>query len=499
MRAPIYYALTPFLLGITSNSIIDSGYGSLLVGISGILFSVAGGWISKRPSFDRINVLALGFGGILNMWLYVVVVTEEKGMVEFKYRNLPPREVVCNIELNSVNNKFGRYGEYIYFKGKIAKCPETRKDLKNKTVEGVFAVKNEALLVDTGDVISVKGIIEYNQNKLNYKIYHINQFIVIRKKIFSEIKTNILNIITNDKNITKEYRGFICAFLFGEKRFMTERQNSMFRNIGTMHMFAVSGLHIGIAFLLFYQSFKLFQMQKKFYLSITLLLLFFYVSLIGFPPSACRAYLMVVFWQISSMLCRKRNSFSILGWTALILLAIDHSLLFSTGFQLSFTVVSAILWVIPKQDKQKSIFNLFRISFLVSYAAFFSSVILIVDNFSYINPLSIIVNGILMPFILIFFIVCLFYLVTILLYPNEFVATLTESTYLVIEHYSHFFNCIKFTHFSFPSDYDIIDAFHLIIPLMLVLTRGYLTTLWQKLSFLALLPASILIVNSIFI
>ena len=101
--------------------------------------------------------------------------------------------------------------------------------------------------------------------------------------------------------------------------------------------------------------------------------------------------------------------------------------------------------------------------------------------------------------ILIVFIVSLFYLVTILLYPTEFVATLTESTYLVIDHYSHFFNCIKLTHFSFPSDYDIIDAFHLIIPLMLVLTRGYLTTLWQKLSLLALLPASILIVNSIFI
>jgi len=502
MRAPIYYALTPFLLGITANSIINSGYGSLLIGICGIMISSISGWLNKRPSFDRINILALGFGGGLNVWLYLGVVTGEKEAIESMHRNLPPRELECSIKLIHVNNQLGRYGEYDYFKGIITRCPDTRKDLVNKKISGVLPIKNETFVVGNGDVIKVKGIIEYNEKLLNkkiyYKIYYVDRLVVEKKNGLSRIKTNILEIITSDKNTTKEYKGFVCAFLFGEKKFMTERQHLLFRNIGTMHIFAVSGLHIGIAFLILYQCLKSTLNEKMFYLPITLIILFCYVSLIGFPPSACRAYLMVLFWQISILLCRKSNSFSILGWSALILLIIDQNLFFSTGFQLSFTVVLAILWVIPKQAKKKRFFNLFKISFIVSYASFCSSIILIIDNFNYINPLSIIVNGVLMPFILIVFIACIFYLVTLLLHPVVLISNLTESTYLFIEYYSQFFNAINFTHFHFPADYFTNDGFHLIIPLMLILTRNFFTSLWQKLAFLAFLPASIILVNSIF-
>ena len=119
MRAPIYYALTPFLLGITANSMIDYGYGSLLIGICGIVFSSTTGWINKRSSVDRINILALGFGGLLNVWLYIFEDTDRKEAAEIIYRSLPPREVECSVELVYVNNQFGRYGEYVYFKGII--------------------------------------------------------------------------------------------------------------------------------------------------------------------------------------------------------------------------------------------------------------------------------------------------------------------------------------------------------------------------------------------
>ena len=506
MRAPVYYALTPFLLGITANSIIDSGYGSLLIGISGIMFSITKGWINKRLSFDRINILALGVGGVLNVWLYFGVVTKEKETIESMHRSLPPREIECSIELINVSNQFGRYGEYVYFNGIIEKCPDTRKDLINKTVCGMFPIKNEALIIESGDVIKIKGIIEYCEinkkillnKKINYKIYYVNQVVVERKKVLSKIKTYIVRNITSDKYTTKEYKGFLCAFLFGEKRFITKRQDSLFRNIGTMHIFAVSGLHVGIAFMILYQCLRTLIKKKEFYLPTTLAMLFCYVSLIGFPPSACRAFIMLLFWQISIVICRKRNLFSILGWTALILLLFDQSLLYSVGFQLSFTVVLAILWIIPKNGNKKNSFTLFKISFLISYSSFFSSIILIIDNFNYINPLSIIVNGILMPFIVVVFVACLFYLITLLLYPTELVSNLTQLTYSLIEHYSHFFNAIKFTQFHLPSDYDTHDGFHLIIPFMLVITRGTLTTLWQKLAFLAFLPASILLVNSTF-
>ncbi len=506
MRAPIYYALTPFLLGITANSIIHSGYGSLLIGIISITVSITKGGIKKRPSFDRINILALGFGGVLNVWQYLGVVTEEKEVMESMHRNLPPREVECSIEIIDVKNQIGKYGEYVYFYGVIVKGPETRKDLVNKTVRGMYRDKIGDVFIEKADIIRVKGIIEYNkkdkmgvlQNSINYKMYYLNHVILERKHFLRRIKTYIQTTIRNDKNTAKEYHGFLCAFLLGEKKFMTERQIVLFRNIGTMHIFAVSGLHIGIAFLILYQCHKTFLKQKKFYLPLTLIMLFCYVSLTGFPPSACRAYVMVLFWQISIFLCRKSNPLSILGWTALILLLIDHNLLFAVGFQLSFTVVLAILWILPKQDKSKSFFTVFKISFLISYASFFSSIILIADNFKFINPLSIIVNSILMPFIVIVFIACILYLISLLLYPTEFFSNLTESGYLVIEYYSHLFYSIKYTHFHFPCDYYTHGAFHLIIPLMLVLTRDFFTTLWQKIAFLALMPTGILIVNSCF-
>ena len=506
MRAPIYYALTPFLLGLTANSVIEYGYGSLLIGIICILCGINKGRRKNRITADRTIITALVLGGVLNIWLYIDFVTEIKEGIGNKYLDLPAREVECSIELSYVSNQFGKYGDYVYFKGVIEKVPEIRKDLINKTVKGMFKSNKNSIIIGKEDVITVKGIIEYNNiNKLrllkkniNYKIYYITKIIVERKSNINKIRSYIFESITHDKNTAKEYQGFVCAFLFGEKRFMTERQELLYRNIGTMHIFAVSGLHIGIAFFVLHHFLKSFLFRKKFYLPLTLLMLFCYVTLVGFPPSACRAYLMVLFWQISNMLCRKSNSFSVVGWTAFLLLLLDHSLLYSVGFQLSFTVVLSILWTLPKQTKKQSFLTLFKTSFLVSYASFFSSIILILDNFNQINPLSIIVNGLLMPFIVIIFILTLLYLITSLLYPNAFISNLTESIYLFIEHYSDFFNAIKFTHFHFPSDYYIHDSSHLIIPLMLVLTRGLFRNLWQKLAFMPFVSAIPILVNSFF-
>ena len=138
MRAPIYYALTPFLLGITANSIINSGYGSFLIGIISIVLSITNGRIRKRPDFDKINILALSFGGILNIWLYHDTVAKENNGVQKIHQSLPPREVVCSIKLSAVRNHIGKYSEYLYLDGVIVNSPKTRRDLVNKTVSAML-------------------------------------------------------------------------------------------------------------------------------------------------------------------------------------------------------------------------------------------------------------------------------------------------------------------------------------------------------------------------
>lgn len=133
------------------------------------------------------------------------------------------------------------------------------------------------------------------------------------------------------------------AMLLGQKAELTPEQSERFRASGTMHFFAISGLHIGVIATVLAQFLLLLRVPRKVSPFVGLPLLYLYVEITGASPSAVRAFLMALFFWLGFALCRQRSPLAALAASAVFVLIIAPQQLWSLGFQLSYTVVLSIL------------------------------------------------------------------------------------------------------------------------------------------------------------
>ncbi len=140
------------------------------------------------------------------------------------------------------------------------------------------------------------------------------------------------------------------ALVFGYKSELDSETVNAFSRSGTSHVLAVSGLHVGIIWLLIDKL--LFALNRtrrtrwaKFGLSV--LALWFYALLTGMSPSVTRAAFMFSFMALAAVWGKRYNSFNMLAFSAFILLLYNPPVLFSPGFQLSYSAVAGILIMYP--------------------------------------------------------------------------------------------------------------------------------------------------------
>jgi len=137
--------------------------------------------------------------------------------------------------------------------------------------------------------------------------------------------------------------GVYVAMLLGQRSQLDEKQERVYLISGAMHLFSISGLHIGVIAFSLHTLLTLLRLPPKAATVIGLLLLFIFVGIIGAPPSAIRAFIMAAFFWTAHFFIRVSNSVAALANSALFVLLLSPGLLWSTGFQLSYAVVTGIL------------------------------------------------------------------------------------------------------------------------------------------------------------
>lgn len=133
------------------------------------------------------------------------------------------------------------------------------------------------------------------------------------------------------------------AMLLGDRSLLFPEQKTNFLLTGTMHIFAVSGLHVSIlaaGTLAFLQALRL---PRRAAWIAMLSGLWLYVQIVGAPPSAMRAWMMLVFLFSGTAFGRGRMAFHGLIFSAFVALSLEPAVLNDTGFRLSYLVVAAIL------------------------------------------------------------------------------------------------------------------------------------------------------------
>ena len=117
-----------------------------------------------------------------------------------------------------------------------------------------------------------------------------------------------------------------------------------------MHVLAVSGLHVGVVYLIFSQLLSFFEKIKYGNLIkgvLLIILLWCYAILTGLSPSVMRAATMLSFIVAAKMTNRNSSFFNTLAASALVLLIYNPLLIMEVGFQLSYMAVIGIVIIQP--------------------------------------------------------------------------------------------------------------------------------------------------------
>lgn len=123
-----------------------------------------------------------------------------------------------------------------------------------------------------------------------------------------------------------------------------------FRQTGTLHLFAVSGLHVGMFGLLLWLVLRPLGFSRRQAILIIVPMLFFYALVTGAKPSSLRAATMISIALGGFLIDRPAAPGNSLAAAALVLLGFDTNQLFLPGFQLSFCVVASIILLAPVFD-----------------------------------------------------------------------------------------------------------------------------------------------------
>jgi competence protein ComEC len=152
------------------------------------------------------------------------------------------------------------------------------------------------------------------------------------------------NALCRDLENTPEVQSFLSGIVLGLRHQTPEDIEEPFQQTGTLHLFAVAGLHVGIvAALLWMLATTVARLSRKWATAIIIPLLFFYAAVTGLHVSSVRAAVMASILLGGFFFERKAFLANSLAAAAFFLLCWNTNELFSTGFQLSFAVVGTIV------------------------------------------------------------------------------------------------------------------------------------------------------------
>jgi len=236
---------------------------------------------------------------------------------------------------------------------------------------------------------------KYNENKgifKNVKVNDIKNF-EENKGIISKIKIWRISLGNKiHKEISFDKSGYIEALIFGDKVYLEKDEIINYKNLGTSHLLAISGLHLGVLISLIYFILLRLRFSVEIIEKIVFLVIPFYMLISGFSPSVLRAGGMIMLYIIF----RKKDMIKLeaLLTTFILMLFINPLLIFDIGFELSFLITFCLLM---SDDFLSGSKNIFTSGFKISLVSSLASLPILVMNFYTFSYISIISNIFLVP------------------------------------------------------------------------------------------------------
>ncbi len=142
----------------------------------------------------------------------------------------------------------------------------------------------------------------------------------------------------------------VSAMTLGARGSMPDDLNAAFSAAGVTHILSVSGLHVGIVFVLlrislFFLGYT--ERSRRVRDVLIVVCLWIFACITGLSPAVCRAVLMGTLLLLGGLLERTSSPINTVLFSAWLQLLFDPLLLYDVGFQLSYGAVIGLVVLVP--------------------------------------------------------------------------------------------------------------------------------------------------------
>lgn len=201
-----------------------------------------------------------------------------------------------------------------------------------------------------------------NNRKIGYRIFlKENQFYLLngyrQPNIYRRALIFRAKLIEklDSSGIRNENVHLISSISFGARDEVDKETIQSFTNTGVIHVLAVSGMNVGLIYVILDFLFRFLKSRRAGYFLHTLIVLsgiWSYALITGMSASILRAALMFSFVVMGTTLHRNSNIFNSLAVSAFLLIVWDPAIIRDVGFQLSYAAVLSIVVIQPFIYKQ---------------------------------------------------------------------------------------------------------------------------------------------------
>lgn len=348
-------------------------------------------------------------------------------------------------------------GDYLQYTAKIISVASKGKHYNFS--EKVFIKIKADNIFNFGDRIALKGEVSdisgsRNPGDFDYLIYYrskgirkliqANSVTLLRKDsagVFASLlylsKEKVKNTI--NEALPADEAAILVGIITGDKADIDENTRDAYVRTGLSHILSVSGLHVGFLMLLLTYALMPFKLDKRLQGGIIILVITYYILLIGAPLPSVRALIMLAVLMVGKAVGRNYDLLSSVSFAGMVILAIKPLAVHDPGFMISFGAMYSIALLYPPfYGALRCIPAAIRSTVALSLAVWFGLAPVLAHYFNYISVISIIINIIVVPLSLV---------ITIAGFAGVFVGIASKTLALYI----------------FSVDYYLINLFNYII------------------------------------
>ncbi|MCL2560928.1 MAG: ComEC/Rec2 family competence protein [Rikenellaceae bacterium] len=203
--------------------------------------------------------------------------------------------------------------------------------------------------------------------------------------------------------LSPDQSGVVTAMVVGDKRGIDRDVRRSYTLSGAAHLLAVSGLHVGIVFILINLVLYLLPVLPRghIYKNVAaIIVVWLYAAMAGLAPSVIRAAMMASFAQVALASGTTRNALNIMLGSAVVMLALNPNWWGDPSFMLSYAAVlalSAFFWPLFRLVRSRwKLLNVFSSVMVVGLVASLGTAPLVIWWFGAFPAAGIVINPVVM-------------------------------------------------------------------------------------------------------